>query len=443
MKNFYILAFIGLMASNLFSQNLVLAKFESSTIGDEVPTLNQWGLTDKITATVQSVIDPTTGTQNGSSFAAKVIPSDWNSYLALDVSLPGGKTASDFNCLNFKIYVEDFTYKDVAVLAKVEGGSLFSIAATPAIQFKDAKNKWLNVIVPLDAAQLATITASDFKIAFGINTNSGTYYVDNIEISHIAPRPDLSTGDIKMADYDLYSSGSIMPYWSRWGQTDAIFAEIDDVPNPSAGTGNTSSKACKVTLLNYDQYLGFDVVIPEGKTISDYESVTLKAYVDMTATVNGSNPDGEWKDWNAFVKVGSADFFSIAASSPSTSNHDKMWTDVTIPIDPSKTASVTSNSFKLIVGFSAPKVYYWVDNIVLKAKATPTGIVVPTGTLSVFSSKGNVIVKNAEGKTVHIHNLNGVLVAKSVPTTSNETIALPTGLYLVKVDNTCTKVVVK
>jgi hypothetical protein len=443
MKKIYLSLLLACFATGLMSQNFVVADYETASVSDVVPSLNKWGTAAQISATVEAVINPTTGSLNSSTKVAKVLPINWDSYLYSDITLPNGKAATEYTHLSLKFYSADVTWKSIVVFAQVGTGTISQISlASETNHVKAATSKWVNISVTLDAAQLAAIGTNSFRLIYGVNTNAGTYYVDNVELSNFNTSVDQATGDIKMINYDLCTTKSLMPFWSRWGDADKIFAEVDDVPGAATGTGNGSSKACKATVIGYDQHLGFLVTLPAGKTIANYQSVTFKAYVDMTSTVNGVAADGQYKTWNIFAQNGTATYFSINSTAPSTSANDKVWTDIVVPIDQTKAAAITGSTFRLILGISTPSVYYWIDDVTLKA-VPASGLKENLIKSVVVGSKGAIIVKDAVGQKVNIYNISGAEIGQTVAQSSSQEITLTQGLYIVKVGNQSSKVYVK
>lgn len=86
---------------------------------------------------------------------------------------------------------------------------------------------------------------------------------------------------------------------------------------------------------------------------------------------------------------------------------------------------------------------YYVDNIKFITSGTTAVNSPKSVAIQVLSLKNAVAVKGAQGQTVQVYNLGGALVYKSAAASSSETVALPLGLYVVKVGDKAVKVIVK
>jgi hypothetical protein len=122
-------------------------------------------------------------------------------------------------------------------------------------------------------------------------------------------------------------------------------------------------------------------------------------------------------------------------------------------IGPNKAKFITSNSgapvISSVITFTAG-----VDNnaamgmqVVKKDEADygkATAIeAISTESAKVIGNTGSVTILNASGKTVTVTNVLGQTVAKAVLSGNNETIALPKGIVVVKIDGASSKALVK
>lgn len=170
--------------------------FDSDTVGTTYEGTG-WNPAH-VTATVVTIASVSGLPAHGSSTnALKIVVSDYNAIPLMEVSLPAGKTLSDYN-VKVDAYFPRNTlgltdsnanyYKPFLLLA---GTAITSAASetNPAYQSKidtiyDDVDTWKTYTLTVDATKGAALTGT-FKIGMGLNRPGGTtdgYYFDNVRL---------------------------------------------------------------------------------------------------------------------------------------------------------------------------------------------------------------------------------------------------------------------
>ena len=150
---------------------ITLTDFESNTIG-EVLNMRRYSLADA-TATVEA--NPTAPTEK----SAHIVATNWDSALKLNVTLPTGKTISDYATLSFDIYLNNITGTDnlwKQIQVYVDGTKKIDI------QSQGVANSWESKSYSLDGITSANSLVMDI----GLSTNKANYYLDNIKLTEKA-----------------------------------------------------------------------------------------------------------------------------------------------------------------------------------------------------------------------------------------------------------------
>ncbi|GAO31616.1 DUF6383 domain-containing protein [Geofilum rubicundum] len=75
--------------------------------------------------------------------------------------------------------------------------------------------------------------------------------------------------------------------------------------------------------------------------------------------------------------------------------------------------------------------------------ATTTSIGFEPRILDIYTSNGSVVINDCEGKNVEVYSISGTKVFGQAATSSVVTVPVPSGIYIVVVDNAASKVIVK
>ncbi|MGB8320649.1 MAG: hypothetical protein WCE54_21130, partial [Ignavibacteriaceae bacterium] len=263
-----IIAFTFIIAGTLKAQSGVLLQdFESYNIGDSLAHIS-WSPYDIQTAVVD---DPVA---SGNKVLENVVH-NYNAAPVLMFVLPQGKTLADYDSLTFKGYFQkgDVAYKEIAVQAyqTMPTGHHFLDTDTLGLynRAQGASTAWENISINITNTSALSDT---IYIAFGINcsgTANGdttTWFADDVRL---VPKP-VTTTSILSWDFESYTIGDSLSHIG-WGPYDIQSAVVED---PLA-SGN---KVMENVVHNYNAAPVLMFVLPQGKTLADYDSLTFKGY---------------------------------------------------------------------------------------------------------------------------------------------------------------------
>ena len=268
-KIFFTIAFTFLIVATLKAQSSnVKLDFESNTIGDQIDHIG-WYTTD-----IQSVVadDPVSSGNN----VLKNTVHNYNAAPVLMFVLPSGKTLADYDSLSFKGYFQkgDVGYKDIIAQAyqtKPTGHFLDTDTLGIISRAKGASTAWENIT--LDISNSSTFTDTIY-IAMGIScagtsgTDTTTWYADDVEL--VAKSGSSTPSTILSWNFDSNTLGDAIDHIG-WYSTDIQSVVADDPVTP----GNN---VLKNTVHNYNAAPVLMFVLPSGKTLADYDSLTFKGY---------------------------------------------------------------------------------------------------------------------------------------------------------------------
>ena len=292
---FVSIAFMLMIAGTLEAQSVLSRDFESNNIGDTLFTVG-WSIAD-----IQSVIsdDPLAS-------GNKVLKNTVHNYNAAPVLmfvLPAGKTLADYDTLTFKGYFQkgDVAYKYILAQAyqTMPAGHHFLDTDTLGSynRAQGASSAWENISLDISNASSFSDTV---YIALGINcagtsgADTTTWFADDVTLVEkpAVVGPILGTEQ----DFESYSIGDSLAHIS-WNPSD-IQSVISDDPVTS---GNN---VLKNIVHNYNAAPVLTFVLPSGKTLADYGSLTFKgyfqkgdvAYKGIVAEVYQTKPTGHFLD---------------------------------------------------------------------------------------------------------------------------------------------------
>ncbi len=155
--------------------------FDDKTIGTTYSIVG-WGST-AMTASV-------TANPSGTGNSLHAVGTNWNSYPRFTVSLPGGLKLGDIQKITFQIYFSDVTgdqnsWKKIDYFFGATGAAFTPNAPTGTttenIIQSDPKVSWLQKEFTVPTTLSTELKAlSEFDMAFGMNTKTCDYYLDNI-----------------------------------------------------------------------------------------------------------------------------------------------------------------------------------------------------------------------------------------------------------------------
>ena len=381
MKKLFLFCII-LIAGTLRAQNIW--DFESNNIGDSFAHIG-WSPTD-----VQAVVadDPVA---SGNKVLKNTIH-NYNAAPVLMFVLPDGKTLADYSSLKFKGYFAqgDVGYKDIAIEAyqTMPTGQFGNNAAAQIGSWTRSKmgsTDWEDIAVNI----ADTLGLKDtVYIAFGINC-AGTgdvgatgdttiWYADNVEL---VAKVDTVTppSSILTQDFENYNIGDSLAHIS-WSPSD-----IKDLISEDPVNGG--NKVLKNIVHNYNAAPVLMFVLPQGKTLADYDTLTFKgyfekgdvAYKDIIAEAYQTMPTGHFLDTDTLGLYSRAQGVSTA------------WED--IGLDISNTSNL-SDTIYIAFGINASgeangdTTTWYADDVTLKAKVNNPPPPPPADTGNVVTNGG-------------------------------------------------------
>ena len=406
--------------------DFVIDNFDSKTIGQTLP-LKAWYTTDG-TGTVAA--DPA----NASNKAVNIVTTNWDAILKLTVTLPAGKKLSDYDSFSFDIYFSanandaNPNYKNMFVF--IDDVKKFEDAEYP----KQAEmSTWTTKTFLLSSLALTDTekAKNTFTIAFGVSTDKGNYYVDNVKLTgggDVTPPPTSGNVTIDFNDKTI-------------GQTEAMKAwyTTDGTATIAADPTNAGNKAVNIVTTNWDAFLKLNITLPSGKTLANYESLMFDIYIGTNA--NDANPNYK----NMFIYLD--DVKKYENSDYPKQAEVSTWTTKTFSLASLglTTAELTKSTFALAFGMSTDKGNYFIDNVKLIGKTTGFNTVKELNH-NIFISGNSLYLDNKQAEKILVFDLKGTLLISDTNKSVVDVTSLPKGIYIAKVQisgNTFTNKIVK
>lgn len=265
----------------------------------------------------------------------------------------------------------------------------------------------------------AELAKSSFSIAFGMSTDKGNYYIDNVKLTGGGVPPPPPGGILTIADFNDKSIGATLEM-KEWYPEDGT-ATI------AADPANSSNKVVNIVTTNWDAFLKLNVTLPSGKTLANFESLSFDIYIPSNA--NDANPNYK----NMFVYLDDVKKFE-------NTDYPKqadvaVWTTKTFELSALALTSAENAkaSFNLAFGMSTDKGNYYIDNVKMKEKTT--SIRITTEKLIGLYVSGNTLYFNGmQAHKVAVYDLKGSLQATGQHVSSMDVSHLNAGVYIVKAE---------
>lgn len=408
--------------------DFVIDNFDSKTIGQTLP-LKAWYTTDG-TGTVAA--DPA----NASNKVVNVVTTNWDAILKLTVTLPAGKKLSDYDSFSFDIYFSanandaNPNYKNMFVfIDDVKKHESTGYAKQAEMTTWTTKTFLLSSLALTDAEK----AKNTFTIAFGVSTDKGNYYVDNVKLTgggDVTPPP--TTGNVTIDFNDKTA-----------GQTEAMKAwyPADGTATIAADPTNAGNKAVNIVTTNWDAFLKVNITLPSGKTLANYETFSYDIYIGTNA--NDANPNYK----NSFVFLD--DVKKLETTGYAKQAEMSTWTTKTFTLASLALTSteLAKSTFALAFGLSTDKGNYFIDNVKLIEKTTTTGLdQTNQQNHSIFIAGNSLYLDNKQAEKILVFDLKGTLLISDTNKSVVDVTSLPKGIYIAKVQisgNTFTNKIVK
>ena len=409
-KSFLLFAMSFVLFANL-KADLIIENFDSKNIG-ETFTMKAWYTSDG-TATV--VADPA----NASNKVVNIVATNWDAMLKLTVTLPAGKKLSDYESFSFDMYIGPNTndatpnYKNMFIyLDNVKKLETTGYAKQAEMSTWTTKTFTINELALTDVEKSKT----SFTIAFGISSNKANYMIDNVRLIGGSANPP-TTSDV-IFDFDSKTLGDTeaMKAWYAADGTATIM--LDPV--------NNNNKAVNLVTTNWDAFLKLNVTLPSGKTLANFDALSFDIYIGSNA--NDQNPNYK----NMFIYLDDVKKYE-------TTGYPKQadlstWTTKTFSLGTLAltTDETAKNSFALAFGLSTNKGNYYIDNVKLIEKTTGLNKSIQQNR-NVFIFNNMLYLNNQQADRVSVYDIKGLLLISDQNKSMVDVTALPSGIYIAKV----------
>lgn len=454
MKKFFTFMAAALFTATASAEWVVVEDFNSKTVEEKVAlfNVNKAIYPDRVPKGEAKIIeDPTS---SGKGKVVEVNCTDYETIVEVDVTLPGDTKLSDYSDIAFDLYYTTAVNRDgndsqcyKRVYVKAGDQDIYVADDNNILAEKNIKKEtWgeFSTAIPSNSV------ASSFALRLGIlggPDEPGTYYIDNIRLQKSSGPGESGTtqngkivdGWLMLQDFEAATENDDFRIWNRWGKDLPDSYVVSLVENPAGG------KAAKITYPNegteYDTMFELDVVLPEGKKLTDYSDIAFdlyrlegdhtgtQMYIDVNDVLIYLDPDTE--EYPTFEEA-DGKWATLSYKLKPMPNGDK----------PAGNIDGITGSFKLHLGLKSPGPNYMIDNVRLKP-ATATGITdVQAGAETVVVVDGGVMI-NAGAKAAYaVYDISGRAVSQGVADGS-KTVTLQRGVYVVRVNGKAVKVLVR
>src|SRR5574344_150119 len=363
MKRLFMMCVAAALAMTTWATNgevsdgwLTVEDFESSTVGTSLSMYSRTGGTPSGTANV--IANPTASTEKVAHFSG----GDYNTVIELSITLPTGKTLSDYSDIKFDLYRNsgDGNYKKMRVQADD-----YVIHYDDNYIQQAAATTWTTKTYSISSTNTV---GNSFKLRIGIESNAADYCIDNIKLKvsdsggGTGGGTGTTTNNVLMVqDFESSTLGSSVSLWNSQGQATSGTATI--IANPKAST----EKVVNFIGGNYNTYISIPVPLPIGRTLANYSDIKFDFYRNSS--------DGDYKP----LKVWAG---SESITSENNGNNVTKETWVTKSYSISSTTAV-GNTFNLYIGLYSNDANFCIDNIrLVERTVSATVSAVGVGTFS-------------------------------------------------------------
>lgn len=397
---------------NVNAANFVIADFENKNIGDTY-ALKAWNTVD---GNAKVAADPA----NANKKAINVVTTNWDAILKLDVTLPSGKTLGDYDSFSFDIYFatnandENPNYKNMFIY--IDGEKKYE---STGYAKQGEVQKWTTrefVLADLNLSDTEKAKTS-FTIAFGVSTNKGDYYIDNVKLAG-GTTSEPENGFVVIDNFNNKTIGD--PYTLK------AWNEVDGSASVAADPTNASNNVVNVVTTNWDAILILTATLPSGKHLSDYESFLFDLYIGPNA--NDENPNYK----NMFIFIDNEKKLEGTGYSKQV-DLEKWTTKEFLLADLNLTdTEKAKTSFTIAFGISTNKGNYYIDNVKLK-EAVGSGIENENAISDLYVLNNILYWGDKTASEVHVLDLKGTSISITKNASSVDLVDLPRGVSLIKI----------
>ena len=406
---------------------LMAEDFQNAKPGDAVTVHDIYNNPAEGSASVTT--DPT----DNDNLMAVFSGGNYNTVLEIPVTLPSGKTLSDYKTIAFDLYrySDDENYKQMYVA--IDNNDIY--IDTDYIE-QAPEGTWT---VKSYALSADATSGNSITLYLGIKNNNAHYAIDNVRLEEktqyqpVEPgnyyetaNGNVTDGVLMLNDFQHHGATDVaLTAWNRWGGEAAgevkTAADPTDAKNIVARFSGTS---------DYNTVHEINVTLPAGKTLADYTAIKFDLY-RYADDANYKRMRVQADDHVIFYK----DEDGYEEQAP-----DGIWTEKSYAIDKTNTVG---NSFKLRLGIESDAPNYLIDNVRLVDETTTgiTDITVADNGVSVVPSADGIFITSEARTEARIYAIDGKLVCSTVVDGSTE-INLVKGIYIVAIDTCIVKMIV-
>ena len=259
---------------------------------------------------------------------------------------------------------------------------------------------WKTIEFPFSSTLLTPVPAGNLVLKL---TKSNTeYLIDDVELV-LAPTASIV---LVVNDFESNAIDEVLAM-KRWNATDAT-ATVKASPT------DANNKVVQIVASNWNSCLKQTVVLPAGKVLANYESLSFDIYLNDIAET-----DNLWKNMEIYVDETKV----IDVQSQGVTN---AWETRSYKLE----ALAGGNSFVLDLGVNTNKGNYFIDNI--KLHAITSGVDnQDINQLSVYSGT-NAFILSQEVDSYELYNIQGVKVSEGMKVSTINTSDLGNGIYILK-----------
>lgn len=302
-----------------------------------------------------------------------------------------GGTDKDYPSLEIFSSPNSSTAGDTEKIGKLDWAGLWGVAEIGV---------WKTIEFPFSSTLLTPVPAGNLVLKL---TKSNTeYLIDDVELV-LTP---VASSVLVVNDFESNAIDEVLAM-KRWGATDAT-ATVKASPTDAA------NKVVQILATNWNSCLKQTVVLPAGKVLANYESLSFDIFLNDIAET-----DNLWKNMEIYVD----DTKVIDVQSQGVTN---AWETRSYPLS----ALAGGNSFVLDLGVNTNKGNYFIDNIKLHATTSGFGNQ-NVDHLSVYSTT-NAFILSKEVDSYELYNIQGVRVSNGMKVSTINTSNLGNGIYILK-----------
>lgn len=390
------------LCATVMAQQPVKITFENDAIGTTGGATAMWA-----GGTVEVIANTfTTGNSSG-----KVLRVNNTNYLPIhfdNVAFPAGAETM-YSILKLKILMVGGTDTNYPTLEIFSSPNNSSAGATEKIGSLGWQSLWGNAEIGVWKTVEFTLATSlikpipDGKLVLKLVKSSCEYLLDDIELVPVPAAGNIFT----VSDFESNTLNEVLAM-RRYSPTDATATVV-------ASPTDANNKVVHVVANNWNSAVRFNVALPTGKEMANYENLSFDIYLN---NIEGS--DNGWKNIEGYI----GDTKVIDRQSQGLAN---AWETKSYAIE----NLAGGNAFVFDLGLNTNKGNYYLDNIKLRLAST-TGLIEKSADALFVYSNGNAFVMNQKVDAYVLYNALGAAVASGTNKSEISTLNLSNGIYILQ-----------